>query len=346
MTLKLKIVTLLMCAFHWISLSANESATILLYHHVSNDTPPSTTISPEKFAEHMAYLQQNHTVITLDKLVESIKSREPLPDNAVAITFDDGFRNIKENAHPILRKYGFPYTIFINPSEVGVGPSHLDWSELKQLSEEGVLIANHYWDHRHLLQNARQPDWLAQTKQHILDTEAAITKHIGSSPGFLAYPFGEFNAAVKALLKELDIVGFAQHSGAAGFVSDLQEIPRFPAAGIYSNLATLKTKLKSLAMPVLSSSIADPVFYSPPALEYQLEINTSDFNKALFTCYFNGEKISTNWQDNRVSVSTEKALKPGRSRVNCTAPSKQHHGSYYWHSQPWFIATSEGKWLD
>ncbi|MCC2606459.1 polysaccharide deacetylase family protein [Planctobacterium marinum] len=346
MTIKRKIAMLLLCVFQWTGLSANENASILLYHHVSHDTPPSTTITPEKFSQHMAYLHENHKVISLDELVNNLIKRQPFPDNAVAITFDDGFRNIKENAHPILKKYGFPYTIFINPSEVGVGPSHLDWEELKQLSADGVLIANHYWDHRHLLQNARQPGWLAETRQHILDTEAAIKQHIGHSPGFLAYPFGEFNADVKGLLKELDIIGFAQHSGAAGFVSDLQEIPRYPAAGIYSNLATLKTKLKSLAMPVTSISINDPVFYQPPGLTYQMQIDTSDFNPALFSCYFNGDKIATEWQGNQVSISADKILKPGRSRVNCTAPSKTHSGRYYWHSQPWFVATAEGNWLD
>ncbi|BDX04563.1 polysaccharide deacetylase family protein [Planctobacterium marinum] len=325
---------------------ANNSATILLYHHVSSATPPSTSITPEKFAEHLAYLEANHTVIPLQELMSKIKAQAPLPDKAVAITFDDGFRNIKENAHPLLKALDFPYTIFINPTEVGVGPGHLNWQELKQLSEEGALIANHYWDHRHMLDKATEADWLIHTKQRILKAEAAIVENLGSSPGFFAYPFGEYNKALSDLVEELELVGFAQHSGAVGYQTRLSEIPRFPAAGIYSNLNTLKTKLQTLAMPVVSASIENPVFYSPPKLEYAITLDTSDFNKGLLSCFFRGERISASWQEDTLHVSSDVTLKPGRSRVNCTAPSKTHKGRYYWHSQPWFVATKEGKFLD
>lgn len=325
---------------------AQNNATILLYHHVSNETPASTSISPEKFSEHLAYLKTNHTVVPLTVLIESIKTQTPLPDNAVAITFDDGFRNIKENAHPMLKALGFPYTIFINPAEVGVSPSHLDWNELKQLSTEGVLIANHYWDHRHILDNAKEAGWIEETQHNILAAEAALIENLGSSPGFLAYPFGEYNDALKQLINQLGLIGFAQHSGAVGPHTDLSEIPRYPAAGIYSNLNTLKTKLQTLAMPVISASITDPVFYSPPKLNYSLTLDTSDFNTTLLRCYYNGEQITTSWQEQTLHIKTEIVLRPGRSRVNCTAPSKAYQGRYYWHSQPWFVATKDGKFLD
>ena len=325
---------------------ANHSAPILLYHHVSEKTPPSTSISPQKFAEHMAYLRDNHTVVSLQSLLDKVQNRQPLPENAVAITFDDGFRNIMENAHPLLKSLGFPYTIFINPSEVGVGPGHLNWTELQQLSKEDVLIANHYWDHRHMLDNARQTGWLEDTRERIIAAEKALEENIGYSPKYFAYPFGEYNKALAGLIAELGMVGFAQHSGALGYNTNLAEIPRFPAAGFYSNLATLKTKLKTLAMPVTSVSIKDPVFYTPPVLAYSMTLNTQDFNPSLFSCYFRGEQIPITWQGETVSINTEITLRPGRSRVNCTAPSKSLRGRYYWHSQPWFVATKEGTFLD
>lgn len=334
------------CLFTLNEVHAARSATILVYHHVSDSTPPSTTISPEKFAEHMAYLKANHQVISLTELVDNIKNQTPLPENAVAITFDDGFSNIKENAHPLLLEHDFPYTIFVNPSNVGVGGNQLTWQELKELKDDGVLIANHYWDHRHLLDNAGEDNWLDETRQHILAAEQALVENLGSSPRFLAYPFGEYNPALQNLLKELNIVGFAQHSGAVGYQTDLTEIPRFPAAGIYANLNSLKTKIRSLAMPVQSTSIKDPVFYTPPKVAYQMTINTEDFHQHLFTCYFRGEKIATQWQGNTVQVETDVTLQPGRSRVNCTAPSKRNKGRFYWHSQPFFVATKEGKFLD
>lgn len=325
---------------------AEPQATILIYHHVSEKTPPSTSISPTQFKEHLAYLQTHHSVMPLAQIIKHIQSGNPLPENAVAITFDDGFRNIMENAHPLLQEYSFPYTIFVNPAEVGSGRSHLNWQELKQLSTENVLIANHYWDHRHLLADVGKDNWLEKTKQNILKAEHAIKTHIGSSPGYLAYPFGEYNRDIQDILTELDLVGFAQHSGAVAAHSDFTALPRFPAAGIYSNLRTLKVKLNSLAMPVIASSIDNPVFYQPPAMSFSLKIDSTDFHQHLFACYFKGERTNTSWQGNEVTVSSELVIKPGRSRTNCTAPSKRNPGRFYWYSQPFFVATEAGVWLD
>jgi len=325
---------------------ADNSATILLYHHVSDKTPASTSISPKDFELHLKHLSTHHTVVALEDLVTDIKNRHSLPDNAVAITFDDGFRNVLLNAHPLLKSYGFPYTVFINPSEVGTSPAHMNWDELQLIAKEGALIANHYWDHRHLLQNAKQANWKQVTRKHIEHAESSILEHLGKSPRFFAYPFGEYNQKLVELLKEMGITGFVQHSGALGYHTDLTQIPRFPAAGIYSNLKTLAVKLRSLSMPVLQSSISEPAFYQPQVLNYSLTIDLGDINKMQFACYFNGQKVETAWTGNKVQVSSAQNLKPGRSRVNCTAPSQSQRGRYYWHSQPWFIADNQGRWLD
>lgn len=324
----------------------NEHATILIYHHVSDSTPPSTSISPQRFRTHLEHLKQHHTVVSLTTLIEALQTGAPLPNMAVAITFDDGFKNVLVNAHPLLLEYGFPYTIFVNPNEVGSSSSHLTWQELKMMSQQGALIANHYWDHRHLLQSSKQEDWLRVTRQHILDAEKAIARHIGDTPGYLAYPFGEYNKALAELIKELEMVGFAQHSGGVGNYTSLVEVPRFPAAGIYANLDSLKVKISSLSMPVLENSIDDPAFYQPPIMEYSLTLDTTDFSRTQFTCYFKGEMVQTKWQGDMVTVNSEQTLTPGRSRTNCTAPSISKPGRYYWHSQPWFVADEKGKWLD
>lgn len=327
-------------------INKNGHATILVYHHVSKKTPPSTSISPQKFEEHLDYIKENHNVISLNRLVDHLKKSTDIPDKSVVITFDDGFSNILHNAHPLLRKFEFPYTIFVNPSEVGSGKSHLSWSQLQMMSQQDVLIANHYWDHRHLLDNAKESNWLNVTRKHILDAEEAIKKNIGTSPGFIAYPFGEFNQELTILLKDMGITGFAQHSGGVSHYTDLTQIPRFPAAGIYANLKTLKVKLNSLGMPVLRSSISDPAWYTAPDVEYSLTLNTADFSATQFNCFFKGEKAILKWQQDNVTVSSKQRLMPGRSRVNCTVPSISKPGRFYWHSQPWFVADEHGKWLD
>ncbi len=64
------------------------AAVILQYHHVSNDTPASTSISPEQFEAHMQYLADNSfRVVALSEIMNSITKQQPIPDKTVAITF-------------------------------------------------------------------------------------------------------------------------------------------------------------------------------------------------------------------------------------------------------------------
>jgi len=326
------------------------NATILLYHHVSNETPPSTSISPSDFKAHMEYLKANHTVVPLQDVVAALKANTPLPDKAVAITFDDGFANILENAHPVLTKMDFPYTIFINPDEIDVGPKQLTWEQVKRMLNDGVTFANHTLDHLHMLndeQSLGESEWLDKVWQNVASAERKINDQLGVSLKYLAYPFGEYNLTLAAKLKEEGYVGFGQHSGAVGPHSDLQALPRFPAAGPYANLNSLKTKLNSLAMPVMHSSLQEPRLTGRKLSDpITLTIESDDMRTSQVTCFFKGDAIETRSDGNTVSFRINDTLPIGRSRINCTAPSIKAQGRYYWYSQPFFIADKAGRYPD
>ncbi len=326
------------------------NAVILLYHHVSTKTPASTSISPKDFAAHMQYLKEYHQVVSLQEVVNALKNGTSLPNKAVAITFDDGYANIFENAHPILVEMGFPYTIFVNPGEIGVGPQQLTWQQIKKMQNEGVTFANHTMDHLHMLndeQKLGQVKWLEQVWQNVSSAQAAIKDRLGLDLPYLAYPFGEYNQKLTSTLKEEGYIGFGQHSGAVGPHSDQQALPRFPAAGIYANLDTLKTKLNSLAMPVTHSSHNEPRLLHRQLDEpVSLTIESEDITLSQVSCFFGGNKIATSVTQNTVEFSLNKPLPVGRSRVNCTAPSMHQAGRYYWYSVPFFVANEQGRYPD
>ena len=52
-----------------------HNSVILLYHHVSDSTPKSTSVTPEVFAQHMAYLSNHHTVIPLTKAIDALQTK-------------------------------------------------------------------------------------------------------------------------------------------------------------------------------------------------------------------------------------------------------------------------------
>ena len=338
------------CALLSINIWAKDNAVILLYHHVSNSTPKVTSVSPDTFREHMQYLADNHKVLPLEQVIEALQNKQLLPDKTVVITFDDGFDNIYDNAHPILKDFGFPYTVFVNPPLIGSASYQLDWQQVKLMATEKVSFANHGKRHNHLLR--RRPDeskknWLIRTMQDIQDAEELLEQNIGYSLKYFAYPFGEFDKKLKIQLETQGYIGFAQHSGAIASFSDFTALPRFPAAGIYSNLNTLKVKLNSLAMPVTDINPDDPKV-NPPIQnnKFSFNVQTEDFTTQQINCFQNGKLLNNSIIENTISVTIEPIIQPGRHRVNCTAPSISDKGRYYWLSQPFFMPTPEGIWLD
>lgn len=319
-----------------------NGAVILQYHHVSNHTPKSTSVTPEQFSAQMEYLADNNfNVVPLTEVISAIRANKALPDNTVAITFDDGYRDIAKNAHPILKAFGFPYTLFVavEPIKHHFGDM-MSWQELTALAKDGADIANHSWDHSHLIKH--KPDettsqWLTRVEKNILQTEAAIKQGTGQSLKILAYPYGEYNTDIQQMLIKQGFSAVGQQSGAAGVYSELTALPRFPVAGPYADLSSLKVKINSLNMPVLRQNITDPELkngvYRP---ELKIKLAMTDIYPQQLMCFIQGQGAKKPiWiAKDEFSIQADKDLPIGRSRYNCTAPSKTN-GRYYWFSQAW-----------
>jgi peptidoglycan/xylan/chitin deacetylase (PgdA/CDA1 family) len=114
---------------------------ILMYHRVAalQQDPWDLAVSPDTFEQQLAYLKGNHTTMELDKLVQGLRSGK-LPDNAVAITFDDGYRDNLVQAKPLLAHYGLSATLFLATGWVGSSVPFW-WDELAEwtlLSRQAV----------------------------------------------------------------------------------------------------------------------------------------------------------------------------------------------------------------
>jgi peptidoglycan/xylan/chitin deacetylase (PgdA/CDA1 family) len=109
---------------------------ILRYHAICTEegyayADPSICISPQAFTRHVRYLAAHYAVLSLDEVVGRMASRRPLPPNAVAITFDDGYADNLAAART-LNRYGLPATFFITAGCLAGGEAF--WlTELRQL---------------------------------------------------------------------------------------------------------------------------------------------------------------------------------------------------------------------
>ncbi|MBS0552216.1 MAG: polysaccharide deacetylase family protein, partial [Proteobacteria bacterium] len=95
----------------------SDGINILMYHQVgpferlegAMAAHRSTYCRVDRFAAQMAFLKRcGYTVLSMDQVLACVRGQAPIPQRAVALTFDDGYENFAEHAWPILRKHGFP----------------------------------------------------------------------------------------------------------------------------------------------------------------------------------------------------------------------------------------------
>lgn len=335
---------------------SSTAAVILQYHHVNDHTPKSTSISPAQFEVHLQYLKDNNfNVVPLSEIIEAIKQQKELADKTVAITFDDAFIDVLTQAKPILDMFSFPYTIYVNPAiidrEEHKQKSHyLSWIQLKAMADEGVIIANHGYEHDSMARVAEgltKEQWLTKQTELLLKAEKIIEENTGQSWRYFAYPYGEYDVAVQNWAKQNNFVAFSQQSGAINQFTDLTSVPRFPASQPYDKISGLRDKLKSLAFNIsLSGENAETIFKYKSTKKITFDIDRKDFYKSGVNCYISGlGKQEVIWEnDSQFSMTFSKDLPVGRVRANCTAASISKPGRYYWYSKPWFILKEDGSW--
>jgi len=92
---------------------------ILTYHRVNDDQDPFFgSVPTEVFERHMSAVAGTYRVLTVEALVDLMR-RGSLPRNALAITFDDGYRDTLTHAAPILARHGLPATVFLATGFIG-----------------------------------------------------------------------------------------------------------------------------------------------------------------------------------------------------------------------------------
>jgi peptidoglycan/xylan/chitin deacetylase (PgdA/CDA1 family) len=124
MLLKVKIASFLKkllyhCGFFHLlrALFPNRKVAILRYHAVVDPgenfyTTPSISLSVRAFEQQVRYFAKRYRILSLDEVIDALRTRKPLPPNAVVFTFDDGYAD-NFLAAQILKKYGGSGTFYL-----------------------------------------------------------------------------------------------------------------------------------------------------------------------------------------------------------------------------------------
>jgi peptidoglycan/xylan/chitin deacetylase (PgdA/CDA1 family) len=178
---------------------------ILMYHSIDNNDV-FFTVKPEVFVKQMKYLKdKNYQVISLAKLVEILESKNPLPDKAIVITFDDGYQDNYTNAWPVLKKHNFPATIFLTTGLIGQEMTTsqgslpmLNWSQIEEMHHSGLIdFQPHTVSHQRFDRLK-----LSEIEQEIVDSQKMIEEKLNKKCYFFAYPKGWYNQEIIEILKK------------------------------------------------------------------------------------------------------------------------------------------------
>jgi peptidoglycan/xylan/chitin deacetylase (PgdA/CDA1 family) len=198
---------------------SNAFIPILMYHSVSavRDEHPKpyyrTTTSPERFAEHMRFLHENgYSTVSLDGVIDRLRSHSTHTTKPVAITFDDGFEDFYTDAFPVLEQYGLSATMFLPTSHIGdsarqfKGKYCLTWDQVCELSDAGVGFGSHTVTHPQLY--LADP---ATQRRELQESKDSIEYVLGTPVHSFSYPYAfpeQDRAFAERLREELSECGY------------------------------------------------------------------------------------------------------------------------------------------
>jgi len=330
--------------------SMANSAVVFMYHHFNASEYPDTNVSLEQFEAHLNHLAtEGYRVRPLEHIIADLQQGKILADKTVAITMDDAYISIYTEAWPRLRQRGWPFTVFVSTEIIDqASTAYMSWEQMREMREHGASFANHSRHHDHMIRfrpDESQSEWTERTQADIEYAQQRLDDELGIAPKIFAYPYGEYNVALKRIVKKLGYTAFGQHSGAFTIkpYTDQQQLPRYPLASHYASIEEFKTKAASLSLPVISALPDNPLTQDmQPLLTVTLDqaiINANAIQVEQLQCYVSGQgHTPIRWlEKNLFTLRAKTPLAVGRNRYNCTAPSTVTN-QFYWFSRLWIVA--------
>jgi len=247
------------CLLAWSWSGAVQAApavklTILCYHEIDDRASaliPGYSLTPEQFEQQLSWLKESgFHFVSVDDVLADAAGRRPLPNQAVLLSFDDGYKSFYKNAFPLLKAYHAPAVVALVGSWLDTATDTVDfdgrivprsdlmsWGELKELATSGLVeIASHsYAMHRGIVANPqgnREPVAIARQwlpREHRYESEAAyqsrvrsdlqrssdlIKRHLGKAPRIVVWPYGRYNTVTRRIAAQVGMpIGFTLDDG-------------------------------------------------------------------------------------------------------------------------------------
>jgi peptidoglycan/xylan/chitin deacetylase (PgdA/CDA1 family) len=223
---------------------------IFCYHRLVDKVRyPGTEIRPADFEAQMKQLKDaGITVISMQDLLAWKRGEKNIPPRCAVITFDDGWKSQYEVAWPILKKYGYPLTLFIytegmRGGALGGGEA-MTWEQLADMRDNGVDIQAHSATHQDLREGHNimlaapggkrtrtkltGPAYEQWVQNEVVGSKQLLEQRLGIKVNCFAVPFGNYNEHVKELARNAGYEAmFTVYGQPITFTSPLDALGRY-----------------------------------------------------------------------------------------------------------------------
>ena len=212
------------------------------YHRfVNNVRHPDTEITPAAFEAQMKELKDRGiTVIGMQDLLAWKRSEKNIPPRCAVITIDDGWKSQYEVAWPILKKFGYTFTMFIYTE--GVRGGHfgggeaITWEQLAEMRDAGMDIEAHSATHQDLRKpydkvtkrRLSPPEYEQWLQNEIAGCKQLLEQRLGIKVNCFAVPYGFHNEHIKEIARNAGYEAmFTVYGQPITYTSPLESLGRY-----------------------------------------------------------------------------------------------------------------------
>jgi peptidoglycan/xylan/chitin deacetylase (PgdA/CDA1 family) len=202
-------------SFPYVRRRRRPAAQILIYHRVNDELDPYFRGVPTAvFEQQMEYVASRFRILRLTDLVAGLRAGS-IPENALAITFDDGYRDNYRNAFPVLRRLRIPATVYLATSAI---------SSRRQLWHDDVFSA---------FRSTAVPELRPIGPGRVGGSLATVPERLRVQHAFLGYvrTLDEMQRT-NAILRLRDALQVGPSPEAPGLMLEWDEVKEMSAAGV------------------------------------------------------------------------------------------------------------------
>jgi peptidoglycan/xylan/chitin deacetylase (PgdA/CDA1 family) len=174
---------------------------IVLCYHRFEDRPHDTlAIAPAEFRAQMKQLKDGGIeVVGMKDMLAWRRGEKSIPPKSAVITIDDGYVSGYSVAWPILKEFGYPFTMFIYTNYVGVGGKSITWAQLEEMRDAGVDIESHTVSHHDLRHAPKGQDYSAWLHNELYTSKDILEQKLGIKIVAFAFPYGTHNEIIRKM---------------------------------------------------------------------------------------------------------------------------------------------------